>query len=224
MHIILSLMLILCCGFFAAKNGAAQSIEDRFIQAGLVDVATIDPTIQVDLVNADARKNFFQEQFYHGLDKAYLQQAVASKLARAQHLLQKKHPQYSLQILDAARPRSVSRAMYAQVQGTRFAQYVAHPAKGSMHNYGVAVDLTIVDQNGQALDMGITPFTGNRLKLYWKYACQRLGKSLTHNQQKNRALLAETMQQAGFYPLAFEWWHFNGLSKEEARRRYPPIE
>ena len=73
-------------------------------------------------------------------------------------ILKRSHTDYSLQILDAARPRSVSRAMYEQMKGTRFERFVANPSKGSMHNYGIAVDITIVDGNGEELDMGISPF------------------------------------------------------------------
>ncbi len=47
---------------------------------------------------------------------------------------------------------------------------VANPAKGSMHNYGIAVDLTIVDNTGTELDMGFTPFRKSTLELYWMYA------------------------------------------------------
>ena len=58
-----------------------------------------------------------------------------------------------MQILDAARPRSVSRAMWEKMKGTKFERYVANPEKGSMHNYGCAVDLSIMKKN-ELLDMG----------------------------------------------------------------------
>ena len=51
--------------------------------------------------------------------------------------------------------------MYDKMKGTNFERYVAHPEKGSMHNYGIAVDITIVDERGEDLDMGITPFKKN---------------------------------------------------------------
>jgi zinc D-Ala-D-Ala dipeptidase len=220
---ILSLLTLLCW----LHPGLAEPehpLETRFLAAGLVDVATWAPSIRVDLVNADASKNFFGQDFYQGLTRAYLQEEVAKKLAQAQEILRRSHPTHSLQILDAARPRTVSQAMYDQVQGTRFERFVADPAKGSMHNYGVAVDITIVDSRDRELDMGPSPFRTSTLGLYWRYALHKLGKDLSDEQKANRALLSTTMQEAGFLPLPFEWWHFNGMEKREARRRFHPIE
>jgi len=176
------------------------------------------------LVNSDPKKNFFRENYYDGLQKAYLRKEVAIKLSEAQNYLQEKHPSYSLQVLDAARPRSVSQAMYDKMKGTNFERYVAHPEKGSMHNYGIAVDITIVDERGKDLDMGITPFKKNTIQIYWEYAKRKLGKKLTEDQKKNRKLLSDTMKQAGFFPLSFEWWHFNGMEKDKARTTYSIIE
>lgn len=201
-----------------------NQIEQKFLQAGLIDVASIDPSIQVDLVNADPAKNFFRENYYPGLTRAYLQKEVAEKLSRAQQILTNRYPDYSLQILDAARPRSVSKKMYEKMRGTRFEKFVANPASGSMHNYGVAVDITIVNKQGDEIDMGPTPFRKSRLEIYWHYAKLKMGLDLSDAQRHNRQLLSDTMLSAGFYPLSHEWWHFNGLKKDEARRRFQIIE
>jgi D-alanyl-D-alanine dipeptidase len=210
---------------FCFIGGArANEIEDKFIAAGLVDVATVDGTIQVDLVNSDSGKNFFRENFYQGLDKAYLRKEVAVKLSRAQIFLKEENPGLSLQILDAARPRSVSRKMYEKMEGTRFEKYVANPDQGSMHNYGIAVDITIVDGKGRELDMGFTPFRKSTAAIYWQFAQKKLGFGLTDEQKKNRKLLADVMIKAGFIPLSYEWWHFNGMAKSEARRKFKIIE
>ena len=202
----------------------ANDVEQTFLGAGLVNVQSIDNSINVDLVNSNSRKNYFRENFYSGLTKAYLRKEVAIKLSKAQRILKSKYPEYSLQILDAARPRSVSQKMYDKMKGTKFERYVANPKKGSMHNYGIAVDITIVDNNGNELDMGFNPFNKNKLQLYWMYAKKKLGKKLSQNQKANRKLLNSVMVQAGFYPLSFEWWHFNGLKKEVARKKYQIIE
>lgn len=209
---------------FMHPAASANEVEDRFLKAGLVDVHGIDETIRVDLVNADPAKNYFRKNFYNGLDRAYLQREVAVKLSRAQKNLKDGRPGYSLLILDAARPRSVSRAMYETMKGTRYERYVADPEKGSMHNYGIAVDITIVDGSGKELDMGYSPFRKSTLELYWLFARKKLGIGLTDVQKKNRNLLADVMKRAGFYPLAHEWWHFNGMPKDEARRRFEIIE
>lgn len=201
-----------------------NEIETRFIRAGLVDVQRIDPTIQVDLVNSDPKKNYFRKNFYNGLQTAYLRKEVALKLSMAQTILIAKHRGYALLILDAARPRSVSRQMYDQMKGTKYEKFVADPSKGSMHNYGIAVDITIVDASGQELDMGFSPFRKSTIELYWQYAKKKLGVQLSAEQKRNRRLLADTMKAAGFIPLSFEWWHFNGMPKAEAGKRFRIIE
>jgi D-alanyl-D-alanine dipeptidase len=207
-------------------NASADSNETRmkFIKAGLVDVKSIDSSIQVDLVNSDPKKNYFRENFYNGLTKAYLQEEIVVKLSKAQAILRSKKTAYSLLILDAARPRSVSRRMYEKMKGTKFEKFVANPQKGSLHNYGVAVDLTIVDAKGDELDMGFTPFRKSTIEIYWQYAKIKLGFNLTDTQINNRKLLADTMVAAGFIPLSFEWWHFNGMSKHDAIQRYKLVE
>ena len=181
-----SSILLLLFSLLVSPLIQANEIEKKFIAAGLVDISSVDSTIRVDLVNSDLKKNFFRENYYDGLQKAYLRKEVAIKLSKAQEYLQKKHPAYSLQVLDAARPRSVSQAMYDKMKGTNFERYVAHPEKGSMHNYGIAVDITIVYERGKDLDMGITPFKKNSIQIYWEYAKRKLGKKLTEEQKKNR--------------------------------------
>jgi len=167
-------VLVVTCLVFANLsipkiNAIAQGneVESKFIAAGLIDVQKINNTIQVDLVNSDPAKNYFRKNFYNGLSAAYLQKEVALKLSKAQDILKAKRKDYSLLIMDAARPRSVSRLMYEQMKGTKFEKFVANPDKGSMHNYGIAVDITIVDETGQELDMGFSPFRKGSLELYW---------------------------------------------------------
>lgn len=215
---IFALMVVFFSGY-----ADANEVEKSFIRAGLVDIHTIDSTIQVDLVNSDPKKNYFRENYYNGLQTAYLRKEVAVKLSKAQKLLKSRHSGYSLLILDAARPLSVSKLMFAKMKGTKFEKFVAHPNKGSMHNYGIAVDLTIVDKTGKELDMGFTPFRKSTSELYWLYAKKKLGSGLSKKQKKNRKLLKDAMIEAGFIPLSFEWWHFNGMSKDEARRRFQII-
>ena len=220
---IIVVLLFLLATFSSQAN--ANEIEKRFIAAGLINVSTIDPTIQIDLVNSDPDKNFFRENFYKGLRTAYLQREVAVKLAKAQEILKSKHPFYSLQVLDAARPRSVSQAMYDKMKGTKFERFVADPAKGSMHNYGIAVDITIVDDTGEELDMGITPFRRSTVRLYWEYALKKLGKQLSPEQKSNRQLLSETIETGRIFTAEpLNGGIFNGMEKALARKKYTIIE
>ena len=90
--------------------------------------------------------------------------------------------------------------MYEKMKGTEFEKFVANPEKGSMHNYGIAVDITIVDEKGNEIDMGFTPFRKNTLEIYWQYAKMKMGFKHAEEQKKNRKLLADTMISVGFPP------------------------
>ena len=209
--------------FIANSVCHANEVEKKFIEAGLVDIHTIDKSIKVDLVNSGPDKNYFRENYYDGLSKAYLRKEVAQKLSSAQKYLKSKFSDYSILIMDAARPRSVSQKMYDKMKATKFEKFVANPNKGSMHNYGIAVDVTIVDGNEEEIDMGFTPFYKSNLSIYWGYAKLKMF-DLSEAQKKNRKLLSTIMKQAGFIPLSYEWWHFNGIPKDEARKKYRIIE
>ena len=218
-HIIISTLFI----FVTSAIGNANEIEKKFVGAGLIDIHAIDKSIKVDLVNSNPANNYFRENYYNGLNKAYLRKEVAIKLSLAQKHLKSQFPEYSILIMDAARPRSVSQLMYDKMKGTKFERYVANPKKGSMHNYGIAVDVTIVDGNDKEVDMGFTPFYKSSLSIYWGYAKLKMF-DLSEAQNQNRELLANVMKKAGFFPLSYEWWHFNGLKKGEARKKYQIIE
>jgi D-alanyl-D-alanine dipeptidase len=211
------IITILLSGFHILSY--ANDIEQSFIKAGLIDIHSIDSSIKVDLVNSDPDKNYFRENFYQGLSRAYMHEKVARRLSKAQGYLKSVHPGYSLLIMDAARPRSVSRLMYEKMKGIKFEKYVANPQKGSMHNYGVAVDVTIVDAKGKGIDMGFTPFYKNDLQIYLGYARLK-AFGLSKMQKENRGLLKLVMTKAGFIPLSYEWWHFDGIPKDKTRKKY----
>ena len=203
---------------------ANQNVEEKFLNAGLVPLSGIDPSIHVDLVNTDKEKNFFRKDFYGNLQECYLQKEVALKLQQAQKNLKKERPGYSLLIMDCARPRSVSKAMYEQLKDTSYKKYVADPKGGSMHNYGAAVDLTVIDDRGTMLDMGMTPFYKSGIEMFFSFMGHKLSPGLSEEERRNRALLKSVMQKAGFSPIALEWWHFNGYEKEIIRSRYEIVE
>ena len=202
----------------------AKEIESEFIKAKLTKLSDIDKSIKIDLVNSNKDNNFFKMNFYGNLNECYLQNEIAYKLKKAQSLLKLKHQSMSLLLMDCARPRSVSWKMYYKLEGTPFEKYVANPKTGSMHNYGSAVDITIVDSNGSHLDMGMNPFYKNRFQLLYAIIKNKLSPSLSEEQSANRLLLKSIMEQAGLKSIKLEWWHFNGFSKEVIRRRYEIIE
>lgn len=209
--------------FISSGDCRANEIEKKFVAVGLINIHSIDNSIKVDLVNSDPDKNYFRENYYDGLNKAYLREEVAKKLSLAQKYLKSRFPEYSILIMDAARPRSVSQLMYDKVKGTKFEKFVADPEKGSMHNYGIAVDVTIVGGDDKEIDMGFTPFYKSNLSIYWGYAKLKIF-DLSEPQKQNRKLLSNVMKKAGFIPLSYEWWHFNGMKKDEARKMYQIIE
>ena len=216
-------ILIALIVFTSSSYCHANEIEEKFINAELIDIHTIDESIKIDLVNSDPDKNFFRENFYDGLNKAYLRKEVAQKLSSAQKILKSNFPEYSLLIMDAVRPRSVSQLMYEKMKGTKFEKFVANPQKGSMHNYGIAVDVSIVDKNRKEIDMGFTPFYKNNLSIYLNYARFKMF-GLSKAQKQNRKLLSDIMQKAGFMPLSYEWWHFDGIPKNDARKKFQIID
>ena len=83
------------------------------------------------------------------------------------------------------------------------------------------VDETI--KNDKEIDMGFTPFYKSTLSIYWGYAKLKMF-DLSEAQKQNRKLLSNVMKKAGFIPLSYEWWHFNGMTKDDARKKYLIIE
>ena len=199
--------------------------EQALIDAGLVDVQRVDSTIRVEL-KYSTTDNFVGVDVYGDLSRAYLQRGPAEKLARAQHYLREKQPDYSLLIYDGARSRRVQQILWDTLQKPEKLKplYVANPREGSIHNYGAAVDLTIADGNGQPLDMGTTyDFFGEMAYPSREDSLLKVGK-LTAQQIANRHLLRDVMRRAGFTPIESEWWHFNAMSLAKCKREFGIIE
>jgi D-alanyl-D-alanine dipeptidase len=145
-------------------------------------------------------------------------------LARADSLLRAAQPDLRLLLLDCVRPLSAQRQLWAAVQGTPLQPYVANPNRGSMHNYGVAVDITLATAAGEELDMGSPfDFLGPESQPREEERLRREGKLSAAHLAKRR-LLRGVMERAGFRPLAIEWWHFEAFDKEWTRRRYTLVE
>jgi zinc D-Ala-D-Ala dipeptidase len=210
----------------AAKESAAEvsALEGRLLRQGLSDVQILDPSIQVDLKYAKTH-NFMGANVYDDLSRAYLRPAAARKLADASALLQERHPNLRLLVVDAVRPRFVQHRMWKIVAETPMQPYVANPHRGSMHNYGAAVDVTLYDIESEvALDMG-TPvdYFGPLAQPNLEPKFLREGK-LSTEQVENRLILRQAMLDAGWNMLAIEWWHFDAFPKAHTRRTYSIIE
>jgi D-alanyl-D-alanine dipeptidase len=224
---LLSLCLCLCTLAANAqyKTTTEYDWDTKMKAMGLVDVCFWEPLIQSYLVYK-TKDNFMGKPLYNSkLTKAWLHPRAAKMLILAQDLLKKEHPDLSLLIYDAARPMEVQREMGEWAKKTNNKYYVADPAKGGgLHNYGMSVDVTLVDENGEWLPMG-TPFDFFGPEAHTDREDDLLKKRrISPSEYKNRKLLRRIMEKAGFKPIASEWWHFNACSREEAREKYPLID
>ena len=228
--------MALLCALFSLGGGVATAQEVDFDKKmkeyGLVNVQTLDKEIEVELKYA-TEDNFVGENMYGSLTTAYLLPHFAKRVVEAQRILRKRHPEYSLRIYDAARPISVQRRMRSIVEGTPLQIYVADGKRGGRHNYGVAVDLTIVDGQGRPLDMGAgfdhfgrEAWVGNdndvTLAAYKAYVERLRAEGLiSAKAAANRTLLLEIMDAVGLRPYVKEWWHFQErISMTATRERY----
>lgn len=215
---------------------SAPDYEERMRKAGLVDIQSLDDEIEV-LLKYATEDNFVGQNMYGTLRKAFFRPHFAKKIVEAQRLLRERHSDYSLLIYDAARPLSVQKRMRKAVEGTPLTAYVADGARGGRHNYGVAVDLTIIDGNGQPLDMG-APFDhfgreawigtdkNTTLASYKAYVeWQRKEGIISDEAARNRTLLLEIMDAVGLRPYAKEWWHYQErISMPRTREIYPLLD
>ncbi len=199
-------------------------LERRLINLGLVDIQSVDSTIIVELVNTSTN-NLTREDLYGCLEKAYVLPDFATKLKTAQYYLKMIYPLYSLKISDAARPLSVQVKLWEKVKGTKSQKFIADPSTGSMHNYGAAVDVTIVDENHNELDMGsgsvreVQIVRGENGSIHYS-----LPKSISDKQSDNRKLLSDVMKKAGCYGIKSEWWHFNAFTRVYTMNNFKIIE
>lgn len=209
---------------FGGEVDTLSATERRMLEAGLVEIVPNDSTISVHLVYATP-DNFMGEAVYGDLRRAYLLPEVALMLQHAAELLHQERPDLRFIIYDAARPMSVQQRMWNLVKGTSNYIYVSNPARGGgLHNYGAAVDLTLGDHTGRPLPMG-TPFDFFGAAAHINREEELLAKNLITSQElENRRLLRRVMRQAGFIPLRSEWWHFNAMSRAEAKAGYRVIE
>lgn len=200
---------------------SAQTDDEKMEALGLVDVTTAAPDVVVSLMYARP-DNFTGVKLYNTLTRAYLHTKAADALAKAQKQLGELKPGYRLKICDASRPMSAQKRMYDVVRGTPMAPYVSNPRNGGgLHNYGMAVDVTIVDDQDRELDMGTkVDHLGKEANIHTEETMVRKG-ILTRRQVDNRKLLRSVMTNAGYTPLKSEWWHFNLCTRAYARAHYP---
>ncbi len=218
----LSILLVLLL-FYPALYAQQATLSQKMSSMGLKSVTAADSTILVDLIYTRS-DNFTDQVLYEDLDEAYLHPHALAGLLKAQKALKDLYPRYSLIVYDAARPMQVQQQMWRVVRGTTLRKYVSNPANGGgLHNYGLAVDVSIVDEEGVPLAMGTeVDHLGEESHITHEADLLREGK-LTKKEADNRLLLRRVMRSGGFRALPSEWWHFNWCSRQEARENYQLI-
>lgn len=176
---------------------SAQAVADT----SFVNLAGLSGEFRLEMKYATS-DNFLKTAVYDCPD-CYLRSKAAKALVQANEAFLKLG--YRIRIFDCYRPLDVQKRMWALVPDP---SYVADPSKGSLHNRGLAVDITLEDASGVELEMG-TGFDHFGPESAYRY------KGISREARKNRRLLARIMEDHGFAVLASEWWHFNFVSDEK---------
>ena len=180
------------------------------------------PGIALELRYA-TRDNFVGRAVYGGLDCAYLRREAAQGLAAAARWLDAHRPGYRLLVLDALRPQRVQELLWSELAGTPLARYLAEPQRGSIHSFGMAVDLTLLDPQGREVDMG-SGFDEMALISHPDHEAEHLALGLlTAEQLRERGWLRAAMRQAGFHTIPTEWWHFEFGDRDAVRGTLPRV-
>jgi len=169
-----------------------------FLPSDLVELRKLDPTIKLDIRYATSN-NLFGTVFY-SQPRAFLQRAPAEALVRVNRKL--KSLGYGLLVHDGYRPWYVTKVFWdATPQDKKI--FVADPSKGSRHNRGAAVDITLYElKNGRPVEM-VSTYDETTDRAYPDYPG---GTSL---QRWHRDLLRSMMEAEGFTVYEAEWWHFD---------------
>ncbi len=204
-----------------------NELEVSLISQGLVNVQSLDTSLKVDL-KYSTTENFFKQDVYGSLTRAYLQLIPAESLKKANFLIQTINKDYRLLIFDAVRPLHIQEVLWNSLDSippNKRKSFVSDPKDESIHNYGCAVDLTIFDiSKNETLDMG-TEFDYFGYLAYPRLESEMLKQGkLTNTQIQNRILLRKVMILNGFQPITSEWWHFNFYSRKTAKNLHKIIE
>ena len=181
------------------------------------------PGIAVDLRYASVR-NFVGRDLYGALDCAFLHRQAAAGLEQVVGRLADVAPGHRLLVLDALRPHRVQIELWDFLDGTGLRQYVADPARGSIHSFGMAIDATLIDAEGRELDMGsgfdeMIELSHPRLE-----ARHLASGALTREQHRARELLRDVLSAGGFRGIENEWWHFEMLDRQHLRQHFARVD
>ncbi len=178
--------------------------------------------VSVDLRYATP-DNFVGHDVYGGLDCAWLRREAADALEQAAAWLAEHRSGYTLRVLDALRPQRVQEVLWAELAGTPLTMYLANPERGSIHSFGMAVDVTAIDPEGREVDMG-SGFDEMSLNSHPDHEVEHLAQGLLSAQHlTERGWLRSAMRHAGFQSISTEWWHFDFGDRVAVRRDLPRV-
>ena len=216
------------CSLFAAQLSQSSTTKrsataQQLARQGYQEIEQCDPTIHVSLMYARP-DNFCGVVLYYDLREAFLHPEAMRGLQKAQAYLKQLRPDLSLKVYDAARPMHIQQRMWDEVKHTSKAIYVSNPAHGGgMHNYGMAVDITLCTLKGDTLDMGTKIDYMGKAAHIGNEAALVSTHIISPEARRNRQLLRQVMRYGGFMPLRTEWWHFNKCSHAVAKKYYKVI-
>jgi len=196
LHFIIPLVCLIFFSGVAAQDAAPK--EDNKREADLVELIKLDRSIKLDIRYA-TKDNFVRRVVYPEA-RAFLQRPAAEALVRVHKKLKKEG--LGLVIFDGYRPWTITK-LFWEVTPENKRKFVANPEKGSKHNRGCAVDLSIYDRKtGKLIEMpsGYDEFSKRASPDY---------KGGTAEERANRDKLRKLMEADGFIVNPNEWWHFD---------------
>ncbi len=178
-----------------AMETKVQPVIFNYDTSQWMNIKDLEPEIQIDI--RYATENNFTNIVMYDCGKCFLRPEVAKAIVKINEDVQLKGFG-GIKLFDCYRPRPYQQRLWDKVPDPRF---VSHPSKGSMHTRGAAVDLTIIDKEGNELDMG-TDFDFFGREAFHNYP---------HNDSilYNRSLLKSMMYKRGFKHISSEWWHYS---------------
>ena len=191
---LLPAVLLLTCQIESRSIGKGEPTHTVPPDTSWVELIQLDSTFVLDVKYAT--KDNFTGEILYDCGRVLLRKKVAEDLVKAHQIVKAKG--YRMKIYDGYRPLAVQWRMWEKTPNKN---YVADPRKGSMHNRGCAIDLTLVDAAGNELDMG-SPFDffGKEAHLDFPHSKQV---------RENRRILQDAMKSNNFRTIKTEWWHFS---------------
>jgi D-alanyl-D-alanine dipeptidase len=187
----------LILSFFSCKSQIVNNVQNESVlnDTSFVNLKDYSKDFVYDMKYATS-DNFLKAKVYDCAE-CFLRLKTVKAMLNANAEFMKNG--YKIKIFDCYRPLDIQKKMWKIVPNP---DYVANPSKGSIHNRGGAVDITLVDANGIELDMGTTfDYFGVEASHNYQYLSQEI--------KANRTLLKTIMIQNGFNAMDSEWWHYN---------------